>query len=153
MFRKQSLKIAFDALYGLYNDNIAIHEMIELIAYFYYDGKIDGEQGSKFELDLCKILIDQMRFENDSELSPRNLALCWIFCKAHARNPAGISIEVSETFVTFYKAEVALTVKFQAGSVKCGLLICPYRYSVWSYSKNISRVKFYFRTFREFHNE
>ena len=118
MFRKQSLKIAFDALYGLYNDNIAIHEMIELIAYFYYDGKIDGEQGSKFELDLCKILIDQMRFENDSELSPRNLALCWIFCKAHARNPAGISIEVSEIMVTFYKTEAALTVKFQAGFVE-----------------------------------
>ena len=107
LFRKQSLKIAFDALYGIPNDNIAIHEMIELIAYFHYDGKMDGEKGSKFEVEMCKILIDQ--FEEYDELSRRNRALCWIFCKAHARNPSAISIEVRKVLVTFLIIEVAFT--------------------------------------------
>ena len=92
LFRKQSIKIAFDALYGLPNENIAIHEIIELIAYFHFDGKIDGKQGSKLELEMCKILIGQ--FKHNAKLSRRTLALCWIFCKAYARKPLGASIEV-----------------------------------------------------------
>lgn len=91
LFRKQSLKIAFDALYGLPNENIAIHEMIELIAYFYFDGKIYGEKGSKFEFEMCKSLIDQLK---NAKLSRRNLAMCWTFCKAHESEPSGASIEV-----------------------------------------------------------
>ena len=48
LFRKQSLKIAFDALYGISNENITLYQLIELIAYLHFDGKI--EQGSKFEV-------------------------------------------------------------------------------------------------------
>ena len=90
LFRKQTLKIAFDALYGISNENIAIHELIELIAYLHFDGKI--EQDSKFEVQMSETAIDQ--FKNDTKISRRNLALCWIFGKAHAKEPSGISIEV-----------------------------------------------------------
>jgi len=84
------LKIAFDALYGISHENIATHNLIELIAYLYYDGKIS--QGSKFEVQMSETVIDH--FKNDTKISRRNLALCWIFCKAYAREPAGASIEV-----------------------------------------------------------
>ena len=90
LFRKRSLKIAFDALYGLSNENIATHELIELIAYLHFDGKI--EQGSKFEVQMSETIIDH--FKNNTKISRRSLALCWIFCKAHAREPSGTSLEV-----------------------------------------------------------
>ena len=90
LFRKQSLKIAFDALYGLSNENIATHELIELIAYLHFDGKI--AQGSKFEVQMSETFIDH--FKKDLKISCRGMALCWIFCKAHAREPSGISIQV-----------------------------------------------------------
>ena len=90
LFRKQSLKIAFDALYGLPHQNIAEHELIELIAYLHFDGKIS--QGSKFEVQMSETIIDH--FKTNSKISRRNMALCWIFCKAHARKPSGTSIEV-----------------------------------------------------------
>ena len=86
------MKIAFDALYGLSNENIATHELIELIAYLHFDGKI--AQGSKFEVQMSETIIDQ--FKNDTKISRRTLALCWIFCKAHAREPSGVSIEVKK---------------------------------------------------------
>ena len=89
LFRKQSLKIAFDALYGLSHENIATHELIELLAYLHFDGKI--AQGSKFEVQMSETVI--AHFKN-TRISSRSLALCWIFCKAHAREPSGISIEV-----------------------------------------------------------
>ena len=84
------MKIAFDALYGISHENIATHNLIELIAYLYYDGKI--AQFSKFEVQMSETVIDH--FKKNTKISRRNLALCWIFCKAHAREPAGASIEV-----------------------------------------------------------
>ena len=92
------MKIAFDALYGISHENIATHDLIELIAYLYYDGKI--AQGSKFEVQMSETIIDQ--FKNDAKISRRTLALCWIFCKAHAREPSGISIEVKEIVHRWY---------------------------------------------------
>ena len=92
LFRKQTLKIAFDALYGISNENIATHELIELIAYLHFDGKV--AQGSKFEVQMSETAIDHLK--NDTMISRRSLALCWIFCKTHAREPSGISIEVNE---------------------------------------------------------
>jgi len=92
LFRKQSLKIAFDALYGISHENIATHDLIELIAYLYYDGKI--AQGSKFEVQMSETIIDHFKNDNFTKISRRSLALCWIFCKAHAREPTGASIEV-----------------------------------------------------------
>ena len=68
-----------------------IHEAVELIAYLYYDGKI--EHGSKFEAGLCKTIISQIK--NNPDISYRSLALCWIYFQAHARNPLGHSIKVS----------------------------------------------------------
>ena len=94
LFRKRSLKIAFDALYGLSNENIPTHELIELIAYLHFDGKI--EQGSKFEVQMSETIIDH--FKNNTKISRRTLALCWIFCKAHAREPSGTSIEVKKFY-------------------------------------------------------
>ena len=92
LFRKQTLKIAFDALYGISNENIATHELIELIAYLHFDGKV--AQGSKFEVQMSETAIDHLK--DDTMISRRSLALCWIFCKTHAREPSGISIEVNE---------------------------------------------------------
>ena len=89
LFRKQSLKIAFDALYGLSHENIATHELIELLAYLHFDGKI--AQGSKFEMQMSETIINYFK---NTRISRRCLALCWIFCKAHARELSGISIEV-----------------------------------------------------------
>ena len=96
LFRKQSLKIAFDALYGLPNDHIAIHELVELIAYLHFDGKI--EQGSKFEVQMNETVIKQLK--NNEELfgnSRRTLSLIWIYFMAHARIPSGASIKVQKT--------------------------------------------------------
>ena len=59
----------------LLQDNMEIHEAVELIAYLYYDGKID--QGSKFEIELCKAVTDQIK--NNPDISHRTLALCWIY--------------------------------------------------------------------------
>ena len=98
LFRKQTLKIAFDALYGISNESIAIHELIELIAYLLFDGKV--AQDSKFEVQMFDTAFDQ--FINDTKISRRNLALCWIFGKAHAREPSGISIEVKEIVHRWY---------------------------------------------------
>ena len=90
LFRKQSLKIAYDALYGISHGNIATHELIELLAYLHFDGKI--EQGSKFEVQMNETVIKQ--FKNNKELSRRTLSLAWIYFMAHARKPSGISIKV-----------------------------------------------------------
>ena len=92
LFRKQTLKIAFDALYGISNENITLYQLIELIAYLHFDGKIDGEKASIFELEMCMNLICQ--FRNNKDLSRRTLSLVWIYFKAHAMKPAGVSIEV-----------------------------------------------------------
>ena len=67
-----------------------MHEAVELIAYLYFDGKIDQE--SKFELELCKNVIGQIK--NNSEISHRILALCWIYFQAVATKPFGQSIKV-----------------------------------------------------------
>ena len=67
-----------------------MHEAVELIAYLYYDGKI--EQESQFEVGLCNSVIDQIK--NDATISQRTLALCWIYLQAHAMSPLGQSIEV-----------------------------------------------------------
>ena len=71
-------------------DNMEVHEAVELVAYLYFDGKID--QGSKFELELCKDIIAQIK--NNSEISYRTLALCWIYFQAVATKPFGQSLEV-----------------------------------------------------------
>ena len=72
-----------------WKDNIEIHQAAELIPYFYFDAKI--EQGSKFEDQMCKAVLDQIK---NSNLSSRTLALCWIFFQAHARLPLGQFIKV-----------------------------------------------------------
>ena len=61
---------------------MAIHELVELIAYLYFDGKIDGKQASRFELKMFETLVDQLK--NDTNLSRRSLVLCWLYFKAHA---------------------------------------------------------------------
>ena len=100
VFRKQSVKIAFDALYGLINDNIAIHELVELIAYLHFDGKL--EQGSKFEVQMFETVLEQLKDNN--EISRRTMSLIWIYFKAHAREPSGASIEVEKRFIDFWNA-------------------------------------------------
>ena len=70
---------------------MAIHEAIELIAYLYFDGKV--EQGSKFESRMSVAILGQIK--NSTEISHPTLALCWIFLLAHAREPSGQSIHVS----------------------------------------------------------
>ena len=72
-------------------ENMEVHEAVELIAYLYFDGKID--QGSKFELELCKDVIAQIK--NNSDISHRTLALCWIYFQAVATKPFGQSFEVN----------------------------------------------------------
>ena len=103
LFRKQSLKIAFDALYGLSHGNIATHELIELLAYLHFDGKI--AQGSKFEMQMSETIINYFK---NTRISRRCLALCWIFCKAHAGEPSGISIEVRQRTIEINELELSL---------------------------------------------
>ena len=67
-----------------------IHEAVELIAYFHFDAKI--EQGSKFEVEMCEAVIDQIK--NKSDISNKDIALCWIYFNAHAREPLGQFIKV-----------------------------------------------------------
>ena len=69
---------------------MAIHEAIELIALAYFDGKIEDE--SRLETEMCKGSIDQIK--NNPDLSPRTLALCWLYCQAHATDPLGQFIKV-----------------------------------------------------------
>ena len=62
-----------------------VHEAVELIAYLCFDGKIS--QGSKFEKQLCDAVLDQI--ENNTDMSHRTLALCWIYYEAFERRPYG----------------------------------------------------------------
>ena len=71
-----------------------IHQAIELVSLFYFDGKIDEE--SSYEVKQCKAIIDQIK--NDSSISPRTLALCWIYLQAHAKDPLGQFIKVTRFF-------------------------------------------------------
>ena len=71
-------------------DNMAIHQAIELVALLHFDAKIDQE--SKFESNMLKVIVGQ--FKNNPDMSLRSLALCWLFCKAHAMNPLGQFIKV-----------------------------------------------------------
>ena len=74
-----------------------IHEAVELIAYFYFDAKI--EQGSKFEVEMCDDVIDQLK--QDGDVSNQSLALCWIYFNAHAMETLGQFIQVI-TFSPIY---------------------------------------------------
>ena len=69
---------------------MTIHQAIELIALLYFDAKID--QKSRFEANMCEDAIDQVK--NDPNISPRTLALCWLYCQAHATDPLGQFIKV-----------------------------------------------------------
>ena len=71
-----------------------IHQAIELVSLFYFDGKID--EGSSYEETQCEAIIDQIK--NDPNISQRTLALCWIYLRAHAENPLGQFIKVTEIF-------------------------------------------------------
>ena len=71
-------------------DNMEVHEAVELIAYLCFDGKIS--QVSKFEKQLCDSVLDQI--ENNSDMSHRTLALCWIYYEAFERRPYGQFTEV-----------------------------------------------------------
>lgn len=67
-----------------------IQEAVEVIAYLYFDGKI--EQKSNFEVELCTNLISQIK--NNDDITYRTLALCWIYFQAHAKEMLGHSIKV-----------------------------------------------------------
>ena len=70
-----------------------------MIAYLYFDGKID--QGSKFEIELCKTVTSEIK--NNPEISHRTLALCWIYFQALTTVPLGQSIKVFNTaFISGY---------------------------------------------------
>ena len=69
--------------------------MIELVALFYFDGKIDEE--SSYEIKQCKTIIDQIK--NDQNISQRTLALCWIYLQAHKKDPLGKFIKVLRFFL------------------------------------------------------
>ena len=71
-------------------ENIEIHQAAELIAYCYFDGKIDQE--SKFETQICETLLNQIK--NNPDVSHRTLAMCWIFFQAHTSLPLGQFIKV-----------------------------------------------------------
>ena len=74
-----------------------IHQAPEFIAYCYFDAKI--EQESKFEVEMCKTVVDQIK--NNLDISRRCLALYWIYFRAHATNPLGQFIKVNECFEYF----------------------------------------------------
>ena len=69
---------------------MAIHQAIEFVALLHFDAKID--QKSRFETDLYKDVIDQIT--NNPDMSPRTLALSWLYCQVHATNPLGQFIKV-----------------------------------------------------------
>lgn len=69
-----------------------IHQAIELVSLFYFDGKIDDE--SLYEVKQCEAIIDQIK--NDPGISQRTLALCWIYLRAHAKDPLGQFIRVTK---------------------------------------------------------
>ena len=70
-------------------ENMAIHQAIEFLALLHFDAKID--QKSRFETKMSKTVINHFK---SPELSPRTLALCWLYCKVHAMNPLGQFIKV-----------------------------------------------------------
>ena len=73
---------------------MSIREAIEFVALLHFDAKID--QKSRFETDMFATVLDQLKHP---EISPRTLALCWLYCHAHATNPLGQFIKVSLSFV------------------------------------------------------
>ena len=73
-----------------YKDDMAIHQAIELVALFYFDGKIDEQSG--YETKQCEAVINQIK--NNPTIPQRSLALCWIYLQAHSEHPLGEFIEV-----------------------------------------------------------
>ena len=74
---------------------MAIHQAIELVALYYFDGKMDEE--SAYEVKHCKSVINQLKI--DPSISKRTLALCWIYLQAHGRDPLGQFIKVTSFFL------------------------------------------------------
>ena len=70
---------------------MAIHQAIELVALYYFDGKIDEE--SAYDVKHCKAVINQLK--TNLNMSQRTLALCWIYLQAHAKVPLGQFIKVN----------------------------------------------------------
>jgi len=79
---------------------MALHQAIELVALLHFDGKL--EVNSKFEENMHKAIVDQIK--TSPEISQRSLALCWIYLKAHARNPLGQFIKVDSIFLITYES-------------------------------------------------
>ena len=73
-----------------------MHQVPELIAYCYFDGKMEKELKSQFEVNLCNAVIDQIK--NNLAVPPRSLALFWIYFHAHARHLLGKFIKVKQSF-------------------------------------------------------
>jgi len=68
---------------------MATHQAIEFVALLHFDAKID--QKSRFETDMQEVVIDHLK---NPEMSPRTLALCWLYCQVHSLNPLGQFIKV-----------------------------------------------------------
>jgi len=84
-----------------------MHQVPELIAYCYFDGKMEKELKSQFEVNLCNAVIDQITnttsvlfysFYSEPAIPPRSLALFWIYFDAHARHVLGKFIKVKQSF-------------------------------------------------------
>ena len=81
-----------------------MHQVPELIAYCYFDGKMEKELKSQFEVNMCNAVIDQIKnstdvaFYSGPALPPRSLALFWIYFHAHARHVLGKFIKVKQSF-------------------------------------------------------
>ena len=70
---------------------MAIHQAIELVALYHFDGKMD--EGSAYEVKHCSAVIDQLK--NHPKMTQRSLALCWIYLQGHANDPLGQFIKVN----------------------------------------------------------
>ena len=79
-----------------------MHQVPELIAYCYFDGKMEKELKSQFEVNLCNAVIDQIStdepFYSEPAIPPRSLALFWFYFHAHARHVLGKFIKVKQSF-------------------------------------------------------
>ena len=70
---------------------MALHQAIELVALLHFDGKLEAK--SKFEVNMYETVMNQIKMHPD--MSQRSLALCWVYFKAHSRNPLGLFIKVN----------------------------------------------------------
>ena len=82
-FRKCSVKIVYDSLYGISTDCVDLSQAVEILAYCLMDGKVD--QKSLFETYLYNDLLQQLKTDKVNSFVKIKKCFVYKFLRAYRR--------------------------------------------------------------------